>query len=76
MTYDQIEKMDKSDLVYAFKRMVDIAKEATNKEQDMEKRYKDISNESDAHAHIGYCEAVFSIMKGELESVIHVVTNK
>ena len=28
MTYDQIEKMDKDDLVYAFKRMTEIAEEA------------------------------------------------
>ena len=76
MTYDQIEKMDKDDLVYAFKRMTEIAKEATDKLKEMEAKYSEIENESDAHGHIGYCEAVLSILKGKLESVIYVVAKK
>ena len=76
MTYDQIEKMDKDDLVYAFKRMVEIAEGAAKKLEEMEAKYHDISDVSDAHGHIGYCEASFSILKTELESVIHVVTKK
>ncbi len=76
MTYDQIEKMDKQDLVYAFKRMTEIAEEAANKVKEMEERYSSINEEYCAHAHIGYCEASFSILAGNLESVIHVVTNK
>jgi len=76
MTYDQIEKMDKDDLVYAFKRMTEIAEEAANIQKEMEEKYDSINEEYCAHAHIGYCEARFSIMKGELKSVIEVVTGK
>ena len=76
MTYDQIEKMDKDDLVYAFKRMTEIAEEAANIKKEMEEKYDSINEEYCAHSHIGYCEARFTIMKGELESVIEVVTKK
>lgn len=76
MTYDQIEKMDKEDLVYAFKRMVEIAEKAAEVNKYIEEKYYEIKDESDAHAHIGRCEAQYSILKGELDSVIHVVTNK
>ena len=78
MTYEQIEKMDKDDLVYAFKRVTEIAEGAANKLKEMEEKYNDIF-ESDyycAHNHIGFCEASFSILKTELDSVIEVVTNK
>jgi len=74
MTYDQIEKMDKDDLVYAFKRMMEIAEGATNIQKEMEEKYNSINEEYCAHAHIGYCEARFSILRGELNSVVQVVT--
>ena len=74
MTYDQIEKMDKDDLVYAFKRMMEIAEGATNIQKEMEAKYNSINEEYCAHAHIGYCEARFSILRGELKSVVQVVT--
>ena len=76
MTYDQIEKMDKDDLVYAFKRMTEIAEEAADKLKEMEAKYSEIENESDAHGHIGYCEAVFSNLIGRMDSVIKVLTKK
>jgi len=76
MTYEQIEKMDKEDLIYAFKRMVEIAEKAAEVNKYIEEKYYEIKDESDAHAHIGRCEAQYSILKGELDSVIHVVTNK
>jgi len=74
MTYEQIEKMDKEDLVYAFKRMTEIAEGAANIQKEMEEKYNSIDEEYCAHSHIGYCEARFSILRGELESVVHVVT--
>jgi len=74
MTYEQIEKMDKDDLVYAFKRMMEIAEGATNIQKEMEEKYNSINEEYCAHAHIGYCEARFSILRGELNSVVQVVT--
>ena len=76
MTYEQIERMDKDDLVYAFKRMTEIAEKAADKLKEMEAKYHDIQDEGDAHGHIGYCEASFSILRGELKSVIEVVTGK
>jgi len=78
MTYDQIEKMDKEDLIYAFKRMTEIAEEAANKLKEMEAKYSDIFESEDycAHTHIGFCEASFSILAGNLESVVEVVTKK
>ena len=76
MTYEQIEKMDKEDLIYAFKRMVEIAEKAAEVNNYIEEKYHEIKYESDAHAHIGRCEAQYSILKGELDSVIYVVTNK
>jgi len=76
MTYEQIEKMDKEDLIYAFKRMVEIAEKAAEVYKYIEEKYYEIEDESDAHAHIGRCEAQYSILKGELDSVIYVVTNK
>ena len=76
MTYDQIEKMDKGDLVYAFKRMIEIAEKAAEVEKNLEAEYGNIKDESDAHKHIGRCEAQYSILKGQLETVIHVVTKK
>ena len=74
MTYEQIEKMDKEDLVYAFKRMTEIAEGAANIQKEMEEKYNSIDEEYCAHSHIGYCQARFSILRGELESVVHVVT--
>ena len=76
MIYEQIEKMDKEDLIYAFKRMVEIAEKAAEVYKYIEEKYYEIEDESDAHAHIGRCEAQYSILKGELDSVIYVVTNK
>ena len=74
MTYEQIERMDKDDLVYAFKRMMEIAEGATNIQKEMEEKYNSINEDYCAHAHIGYCEARFSILRGELNSVVQVVT--
>jgi len=76
MTYDQIEKMDKEDLVYAFKRMTEIAEEAANKLKEMEEKSSVMDKEFCPYSHIGYCEASFSILAGNLDSVIHVVTKK
>jgi hypothetical protein len=76
MTYDQIEKMDKEDLVYAFKRMVEIAEKAAEKLVEMEAKSANMGEDFCPYSHIGYCEASFSILVGNLDSVIHVVTNK
>lgn len=76
MTYDQIEKMDKQDLVYAFKRMTEIAEGAAKQFKEMEDKYNSIDEEYCAHSHIGYCEASFSILLGRLESVVDVLTKK
>jgi Zn-dependent M32 family carboxypeptidase len=76
MTYDQIEKMDRDDLIYAFKRMTEIAEEAAKTLKEMDEKYDSINEDYCAHAHIGMCEASFSILKGKLDSVIHVVTKK
>jgi hypothetical protein len=75
MTYEQIEMMDKDDLVYAFKRMMEIAEKAANVKEELEAKYNDIQDEGDAHGHIGRCEAQYNILKMELDSVIDVVTN-
>ena len=78
MTYEQIEKMSKDDLVYAFKRLTEIAEEASTRFKDMEAKYSDIFESEDycAHSHIGYCEASYSILLGRLESVVDVLTKK
>jgi hypothetical protein len=76
MTYDQIEKMDKDDLVYAFKRMVEIAEKAAKSAKELEASSADMGPEFCPYSHIGRCEAQYGILKMELESVIHVVTNK
>ena len=76
MTYEQIEKMDKQDLVYAFKRLTEIAEEASTRFKDMEAKYDTIDEDYCAHSHIGYCEASFSILLGRLESVVDVLTKK
>ena len=76
MTYEQIEKMDKQDLVYAFKRLTEIAEEASARFKDMEAKYNTIDEDYCAHSHIGYCEASFSILLGRLESVVDVLTKK
>jgi len=76
MTYDQIEKMDKDDLVYAFKRLTEIAEDASSQFKEMEAKYDTIDEDYCAHSHIGYCEASFSILLGRLESVVDVLTKK
>ena len=76
MTYDQIEKMDKDDLVYAFKRMTEIAEEATNKLKEMEDKFTDRGADFEPYGHIGYCEATVSILAGRLTSVVEVLTDK
>ena len=76
MTYDQIEKMDKDDLVYAFKRMVEIAEEAANKTKEMEEKSSVMGKEFCPYTHIGYCEASFTILTGRLKSVVEVLTDK
>ena len=35
MTYEQIEKMSKDDLVYAFKRLTEITEEASSQSKDI-----------------------------------------
>ena len=76
MTYEQIEKMDKQDLVYAFKRLTEIAEGATETLKEMEDKFVDRGEDFSPYGHIGYCEASFSILLGKLESVVHVVTKK
>jgi len=76
MTYEQIERMDKDDLVYAFMRMAEIAEGAANIQKEMETKSADMGEEFCPFSHIGYCEARFRILKMELDSVIHVVTGK
>ena len=76
MTYEQIEKMSKDDLVYAFKRLTEIAEEASTRFKDMEAKYDTIDEDYCAHSHIGFCEASFSILLGRLESVVDVLTKK
>lgn len=78
MTYEQIEKMSKDDLVYAFKRLTEITEDASSQFKAMEAKYSDIFESEDycAHSHIGFCEASFSILLGRLESVVDVLTKK
>jgi len=76
MTYEQIEKMSKDDLVYAFKRLTEIAEDASSQFKEMEAKYDTIDEDYCAHSHIGYCEASFSILLGRLESVVDVLTKK
>ena len=76
MTYDQIEKMDKDDLVYAFHRMTEIAEEATDKLKEMEDKFIDRDESFEPYGHIGYCEALFSILTGRLTSVVEVLAEK
>ena len=76
MTYDQIQKMSKDDLVYAFKRMTEIAEDATSKLKEMEDKFNDRGDDFCEYGHIGYCEAVVSILAGKLKSVVEVVTDK
>jgi len=52
MTYEQIERMDKDDLVYAFKRMTEIAEGAANIQKEMEEKYNSIDEEYCAHSHM------------------------
>jgi hypothetical protein len=76
MTYDQIEKMDKSDLVYAFKRMTEIAKEAQVDIQGAVDEFDERGEEFNPYGHIGLLEARLMILKGKLDTVIEVVTKK
>jgi len=76
MTYDQIEKMDKQDLVYAFKRLTEIADEMSKRLGEMETLFNDREEDFCPYSHIGFCEASFSIVKHSLDSVIEVVTEK
>ena len=76
MTYEQIEKISKDDLVYAFKRLTEIAEDASSQFKEMEAKYDTIDEDYCAHSHIGYCEASFSILLGRLESVVDVLTKK
>ena len=76
MTYDQIEKMDKDDLVYAFKRMTEIAEEAQVGIQAAVDECDERDEELNPYGHIGTLEARLMILKGRLDSVIEVVTGK
>ena len=76
MTYEQIEKMDKDDLVFAFKRMTEIAEGATETLKEMEDKFIDRDEDFEPYGHIGYCEALFSILTGRLTSVVEVLTEK
>ena len=76
MTYEQIEKMSKDDLVYAFKRMTEIAEGATETLKEMEDTFTNRGDDFEPYGHIGYCEALFSILVGRLESVVDVLTKK
>ena len=76
MTYEQIEKMDKQDLVYAFKRLTEIAEGATETLKEMEDKFMDRGDDFEPYGHIGYCEALFSILTGRLTSVVEVLTKK
>ena len=76
MTYDQIEKMDKDDLVYAFKRMTEITKEAQVDIQAAVDEFDSFNPEFNPYGHIGMLEARLMILKGKLDTVIEVVTNR
>jgi flagellar biosynthesis chaperone FliJ len=76
MTYDQVAKMDKDDLVYAFKRMIEIAEELEQRIKDIEKKFDERDEDFGPYGHIGMLEARLIITKGQLQSVIEVVTGK
>ena len=76
MTYDQVEKMDKDDLVFAFIRMNEIAEELEQRIKDVEKKFDERDENFGPYGHIGMLEAGLVITKGQLESVIEVVTGK
>tara|TARA_B100000497_G_scaffold120421_1_gene148892 strand:+ start:123 stop:353 length:231 start_codon:yes stop_codon:yes gene_type:complete len=76
MTYDQIEKMDKDDLVYAFKRMTEITEEAQVDIQAAVDEFDSFNPEFNPYGHIGMLEARLMILKGKLDTVIEVVTNR
>lgn len=76
MTYDQIEKMSKDDLVYAFKRMTEIAAEATAKVKEMEDRFNDRGDDFEPYGHIGYCEAAMDHIAMRLQVVVDVVSKQ
>ena len=76
MTYDQIEKMSKDDLVYAFKRMTEIAEELDQTCKEVEQKFNDRDADFGPYAHIGMLEARMVSVKYKLESVIEVLTDK
>lgn len=76
MTYEQIEKMSKDDLVYAFKRMMEIAEEAEVDIQAVVDKFDEKDEEFSPYGHIGLLEARLMILKGRLDTLIEVVTNK
>ena len=76
MTYDQVAKMDKDDLVYAFIRMNEIAEELEQRIKDVEKKFEERDEDFGPYGHIGMLEAGMIITKGRLQSVIEVVTKK
>ena len=76
MTYDQIDKMDKYDLVYAFKRMVAIAEEADAEIKASVAEFDGRDEEFNPYGHIGMLEAKLMILKGRLDSVVEVVTGR
>jgi hypothetical protein len=76
MTYDQIDKMDKYDLVYAFKRMTEIAEEMQVDIQAAVDEFDGRDEDFNPYGHIGMLEARLMIIKGRLDSVVEVVTGK
>ena len=76
MTYDQVEMMDKDDLVFAFTRMTEITNQAAEKLEEMEAKSAYMGEGFCPYTHIGYCEASFHILLRRLQSVVEVVTNK
>jgi hypothetical protein len=76
MTYDQIDKMDKYDLVYAFKRMIEIAEEMQVDIQASVDEFDERDEDFNPYGHIGMLEARLMIIKGRLDSVVEVVTGR
>ena len=76
MTYDQIEKMSKDDLVFAFKRMTEIAEEMQVNIQAAVDEFDERDEDFNPYGHIGMLEASLMIVKGRLDSVVEVVTGK
>lgn len=74
MFYDQVEKMSKDDLVYAFARMIEIADELEQRIKDVEKKFDERDEDFGPYGHIGVLEAGLTITKTQLQSVIKVVT--